>query len=105
MFAEDTGEATLFCANGETIHRKIAEPRDSNEVVRERRPDILVPDDLLYNLSLLGKLMKPAEPEIQKLIAPAAVPTEQSKPGFGLDNLMGSSQGFWGWFKNVLKLQ
>ncbi len=57
MFAEDTGEATLFLADGGTIRRKIANPRDTKEVVRERRPDILIPEDLMYNLSLLGKLM------------------------------------------------
>jgi hypothetical protein len=40
MFAEDTGEASLFLADGTTIRRIVAQPKDSNEVMRERRPDI-----------------------------------------------------------------
>jgi len=57
MFAEDTGEASLFLAEGSVIRRIVQLPRDQTEIVRQRRPDMLIPDDLLYRLSLLGKLI------------------------------------------------
>ena len=103
MFAEDSGEATLFLPNGETIRRMVAGPRDAKEVVKERRPDILLPEELIYNLQLLGKLMpKPTEETSQSKSA-----SDQSKdeaPNFDFPDLVGKSEGLWGWFKNVFKL-
>ncbi len=103
MFSEESGEATLFLSDGQTVRRTIYLPRDAQEVVKQRRPDILTPDDLLYNLSLLAKLMpKPTEQE-----QPAnTVKTEQksAQPAFSADDLMGKSQSFWGWMKGALKL-
>jgi len=57
FFAEDTGEAILILADGKRIVRTVDAAKDREEVVQMRRPDILVPDDLLYNLSLLGKVV------------------------------------------------
>ncbi len=103
MFSEESGEATLFLSDGQTVRRTIYLPRDAQEVVKQRRPDILTPDDLLYNLQLLAKLMpKPNEPEQP---ANSAKTEEQpTPPAFAVDDLMGKSQRFWGWMKGALKL-
>ena len=110
MFSEDTGEATLFLPSGDTIRRTIAAPRDTKEVVRERRPDMLVPEQIVYNLSLLGKLMsaKPSEQPVTSVQLPpqtSADPSALKSPNFDLQDIMGNSQGFWGWLKRVFKLQ
>ncbi len=99
MFSEESGEATLFLADGQTVRRTIYLPRDAQEVVRQRRPDILAPDDLMYNLSLLAKLM----PKQDEAAALNKMP-DQTAPNFNVENIMGKSQGFWGWLKNTLKL-
>lgn len=105
MFAEDTGEATLFLPDGQTIRRQIATTRDTSEVVRQRRPDILVPEDLLYNLQLLGKLVPKfdqtqSQPAQNQRMEPITSPNQN----FGFNGIMEQSDGFWGWFKNVFKL-
>ena len=105
MFSEESGEATLFLSDGQTVRRTIYLPRDAQEVVKQRRPDILTPDDLLYNLSLLAKLM-PKQNE-QEQSAAAAKPEQrqqQSAPNFEVNDLMGKSQNFWGWLKGTLKI-
>ncbi|MBS1954740.1 MAG: hypothetical protein JST89_11170 [Cyanobacteria bacterium SZAS-4] len=104
MFSEESGEATLFLSDGQTVRRTIYLPRDAQEVVKQRRPDILTPDDLLYNLSLLAKLMPKANEQEQPT---NIVKTEQpsTQPAFAVNDLMGKSQSFWGWMKSALKLQ
>lgn len=57
MFSEETGEAVLFLADGKRVRRMIAAPTDTHELVKARRPDMLIPADLLYKLSTLGKLV------------------------------------------------
>lgn len=104
MFFEDTGEATLFLADGQTIRRIIAQPRDAQEVARQRRPDLFVPEDLMYNLSLLAKLM-PKEPEPTPNTVSPQQPDLPAENNFNIDNIMGKSQGFWGWLKKALTLQ
>ena len=100
MFSEDTGEATLFLADGKTVRRTIYFPRDAQEVVRERRPDMLIPDDLMYNLSLLAKLI-PKQPE--PVSAAAAGQPAQPASTFDASALAGSSDNFWSWLKNTIK--
>jgi tetratricopeptide (TPR) repeat protein len=108
MFAEDTGEATLFLPDGKTIRRTIAPTRSEDEIVRERRPDMLIPDELMYNLSLLGKLM-PKFGEQDKTDQSQSTPhsdttaNQSAEPNFNVDNLMGDSQGFWGWLQHIFK--
>ncbi len=107
MFSEESGEATLFLSDGQTVRRTIYLPRDAQEVVKQRRPDILTPDDLLYNLSLLAKLM-PKQNE-QEQSAATAKPEQQKQqqqtaPNFEVNDLMGKSQSFWGWLKGTLKI-
>ncbi|MDR3614490.1 MAG: tetratricopeptide repeat protein [Candidatus Obscuribacterales bacterium] len=110
MFAEDTGEASLFLADGSVIRRIVQLPRDQTEIVRQRRPDMLIPDDLLYKLSLLGKLIPhpegantPVAPSVQSQIP--SIPQGPPSHGrdFKVDNVMGESQNFWGWLKNAFK--
>jgi len=57
MFSEETGEAVIFLADGRRIRRIISAPQDTHELVKARRPDMLIPADLLYKLSTLGKLV------------------------------------------------
>lgn len=65
LFSEETGEAILILADGRRIVRSVETPKDQETIVQMRRPDMLVPDDLLYNLSLLGKVVADAvSPEI-----------------------------------------
>jgi tetratricopeptide (TPR) repeat protein len=107
MFAEDTGEASLFLADGTTIRRIIAQPKDSEEVMRERRPDIVGAEDMLYGLSLLGKLIPKFDSQPQANAGASGVipqPTPQSVGGFTGDNLMSGTQSFWGWLKSVCKI-
>lgn len=104
MFSEDSGEASLFLADGTTVRRQISPARDAQEVVRQRRPDILVPQDLLYNLSLLGKLM-PRQPEqLPETTAMSTDNSEATPSNFNVNDLMGRSESFWGWLKHLFKL-
>lgn len=104
MFSEETGEATLFLADGQTVRRTIYLPRDAQEVVKQRRPDILTPDDLLYNLSLLAKLMPKANEPEPTVTNGKTTQTTVPQPPFEVNDLMGKSQRFWGWMKDALKL-
>jgi tetratricopeptide (TPR) repeat protein len=112
MFSEETGEGVLFLGDGQVIRRTIAGSRDAQDVVRERRPDIIAPAEVLYNLSLLGKLMPKSEP-LQQQQQQSQSQADQSgiqrlappqHGDFKVDDLMGNSQSFWGWLKSVLKL-
>ncbi len=110
MFSEDTGEASLFLASGEVIRRIVAQPRDAKELVAVRRPDMLVSNDVLYNLSLLGKLMpksaaaqQPPEQAVSMSSSEAPLAKSLSEPDFKADNLMGDSQNFWSWLKGLFK--
>lgn len=94
MFSEETGEAVLFQPNGETLRRKIAEPKDPHEVVLTRRPDIAFPQQLKYNLSLLARLLpRQDQPPAQNQQAP---PTN-----FTLSDVLTKHDGFFGWLKQL----
>lgn len=100
MFSEETGEGVLFLPGGSSVRRKIANPRDAEEVARERRPDILAPQgELQYNLSLLGKIIKPQQDQ-KHLPKP---PDSATAPPITVDDLLGKDEGFFGWFRNVFK--
>lgn len=76
FFSEDSGEAILILADGKRIVRTVDSPKDREAIVQMRRPDILVPDDLLYNLSLLGKVV--ADKVTSPLDAPGSDGDRQS---------------------------
>jgi tetratricopeptide (TPR) repeat protein len=103
MFSEETGEASLFLADGATIRRIVAQPKDSNEVMRERRPDISHAEDVLYGLSLLGKLIPKFDTQPITSTESVTQPTPEPAGTFRGDNLMTSTQSFWGWLKSVCK--
>jgi hypothetical protein len=96
MFAEDSGEAVLFLSNGQKIRRIIAKPKDKQTIVKERRPDMLLPQDVMIKLSTLGKLVAqdPAraleiatDTELQKILAsPPATKKNQDTYGDYHDN-------------------
>ena len=128
MFSEDTGEAVLFLASGQRIRRMITAPVDSQEVIKMRRPDVLIPKELFFNTSLLGKVVKdpPAPPPVspnpippprgmdsemdqemeQLLKRPSASPSSKSSPGpnFKIEQIMDNPTGFWNWSKRLLNL-
>lgn len=99
MFSEETGEATLF-AGGKVVRRQISVPRDSAEVVAERRPDILIPENLMYNISLLARLM-PKQGEVPPS-QPDNSTDETKQPAFAAPNMLGQSQAFFAWLKELL---
>ncbi len=100
MFSEETGEGVMFLPGGKTVRRYIAGAKDPDEVARIRRPDIVGPGELQYNLSLLGKILPRSDDAEKK-----SQEQGNSEPfsGFTVNDLMNKSQGLWGWFKDVLK--
>ncbi len=103
MFSEESGEATLFMSNGEVIRRTIALARGHEEVAQLRRPDILIPEELIYNLALMAKILpKQEEPKetvgepketAPTLKIPAILLKSDSKP-----------HSFSDWLRDVLNL-
>jgi len=103
MFSEESGEATLFMSNGEVIRKTIAVARRHEEVAQLRRPDILIPEELIYNLALMAKILpKQDEPketvgepveEAPKLKMPAKISVPELKP-----------YSFSDWLRGVLNL-
>ncbi|MBK7746308.1 MAG: hypothetical protein IPI39_03555 [Candidatus Obscuribacter sp.] len=57
MFSEETGEAVLFLEDGKKIRRHIASGRDNSDLVKERRPELLVPKEYVYKLSTQGRMI------------------------------------------------
>lgn len=108
MFSEDTGEAVLF-TNGQRIRRVIADAQETQEVLKLRRPDVLVPKELFYNTALLGKVVNsppPPAPPTQ-LHLPEGPTTEKPSlepPGFKIEQMMDNPTGFWNWFKGLVNL-
>ncbi|HEY9788000.1 MAG TPA: hypothetical protein V6D17_21610, partial [Candidatus Obscuribacterales bacterium] len=103
MFSEETGEATLFLPDGKVIRRIIAQPRDHQEIARLRRPDMLIPEEIMYNLSLFAKLL-PKDAD-----SPASAPVSESNdnaepaPKLSAVNILGSSEHVVGWLKSLFK--
>lgn len=128
MFSEDTGEAVLFLAGGQRIRRMITAPVDSQEVIKMRRPDVLIPKELFFNTSLLGKVVKdpPAPPpvsqnpippprgmdsemdqEMEQLLkhqSPSSSSKTSPPPNFKIEQIMDNPTGFWNWSKRLLNL-
>lgn len=102
MFSEDTGEAVLFLADGQKIRRIIAEPVSSDELLKLRRPDVMVPKELYYDTSLLGKVVPPIPaPPPPAAAAPTSI---KQPPPFKMEDLVGGSNGFFGWLKGLVHL-
>lgn len=96
MFSEETGEASLFLPQGQVVRRFVAPPRNRQDVALQRRPDTLAPPEMMYNLSLLGKLLpKQSEP------APQTSAPEESP---SLQELLSKPDGVWDWLKDRLRM-
>lgn len=101
MFSEESGEATLFMGNGEVIRRTIAVARGHEEVAKLRRPDILIPEELIYNLALMAKILpKQDEPKESEI---SAEPKEAA-PTLKRPEILGKPHSFTDWLKDVLNL-
>jgi hypothetical protein len=101
MFSEETGEATLFMGNGEVIRRTIAVARGHEEVAKLRRPDILIPEELIYNLALMAKILpKQDEPKESEISAE----TKESAPTLKKPEILGKPHSFTDWLKDVLNI-
>jgi hypothetical protein len=112
MFSEDTGEAVLF-TNHQRIRRVIAEAQETQEVLKLRRPDMLIPKGVFYNTALLGKVVNSPPPQLTlPSVRPPdddspAEPKEPSTlepPGFKIEQMMDNPTGFWNWFKGLVNL-
>lgn len=71
MFSEETGEALLILADGQKIRRVIASPRRNSDLIKEKRPELLLPKEYLYKLSAQGKVLDGANGE--EMVRPSAV--------------------------------
>lgn len=103
MFSEDTGEAVLFLSGGRRIRRIIAPTQSSERVVKLRRPDVLVPKELFYDFSLLGKVIG-QKPKHNKPSVPYKTKTKDSPPTFHMEKIMDESRTFVGTIRDVLRL-
>ncbi len=99
MFSEESGEATLFMANGEVIRRTIAPSRGHEEVAQLRRPDILIPEELIYNLALMAKIL-PKQEEPKETVGEL----KETAPTLKMPAIIDKPHGFSDWLKGVLNL-
>lgn len=98
MFSEETGEGVLFLRGGNSIRRKIAQPQDHEKIAQLRRPDILsAKGELQYNLSLLGKIIKP-QPS-----TPPSPLIGTNSPAIAAKEILGKNDGIFGWIRNVFR--
>lgn len=98
MYSEETGEGILFLPGQEAQRRKLHAPQDHEQVIQNRRPDIVEPKDLQYSLSLLGKLLPPGSRDGNQNNPPINGPT--------LEQLMNqANKGVWGWVKDTFKIK
>ncbi len=101
MFSEESGEATLFMGNGEVIRRTIAIARGHEEVAKLRRPDILIPEELIYNLALMAKILpKQDEPKESEI----SVEQKETAPTLKMPEILGKPHSFTDWLRDVLNL-
>lgn len=106
MFSEDTGEAVLFLADGRRIRRIIAPSQNSERIVKLRRPDVLVPKELFYDASLLGKVVAKKNPQSRSLAQKHKRTKTANKkpPTFHMEKLTGESNSLIGTIRDVLRL-
>lgn len=101
MFSEESGEATLFMGNGEVIRRTIAIARGHEEVAKLRRPDILIPEELIYNLALMAKILpKQDEPKETEITAER----KETAPTLKMPEILNKPHSFTDWLRDVLNL-
>ncbi len=101
MFSEESGEATLFMGNGEVIRRTIAVARGHEEVAKLRRPDILIPEELIYNLALMAKIL-PKQDEAKE--SEISAEPKEAAPTLKRPEILGKPHSFTDWLKDVLNL-
>jgi hypothetical protein len=101
MYSEETGEGLLFLPDGNSVRRKLAAEQAHEQVARLRRPDILNEQgELQYNLSLLGKIIKPKAAASRQSSAPAQAPDPKVT---ARELLNRNEDGIFGWIRNVFK--
>lgn len=101
MFSEESGEATLFKPDGEVIRRIVASAKGHEEIAKLRRPDILIPEELLYNLALMAKILPKADSQQTTQITGEE---KESAPKLKAPTLLSSPHTFSDWLKDVLSI-
>jgi len=101
MFSEESGEATLFMGNGEVIRRTIAIARGHEEVAKLRRPDILIPEELIYNLALMAKILPKQDATKESEIS---VEPKETAPTLKMPAILDKPRTFTDWIRDVLNL-
>lgn len=114
MFSEDTGEAVLFLSDGSKIRRIIAPKQSAEQIVKLRRPDVMVPKELLYDTSLLGKVVNRTTPKSSfRTSSPKSNVNSspildnnpnETPPTFHMEKLMDDSRTFIGVIRDALRL-
>ena len=118
MFSEDTGEAVIFLADGKRVRRYVAQPKGTNKMMELRRPDALVPDELTYDTSLLGKIIqgqldsgKNGQNKISaghsKPITPPSLRAREAPkppPSFQVEELTDGSASVMNWLRSLMRL-
>jgi tetratricopeptide (TPR) repeat protein len=122
LYSEESGQGQLFLADGTVVRRKLALAQTHEEVLRLRRPDIYNSQgELRYNLSLLGKIIKPkntANPAVQPNARQAQAAQSNSSSSSSsssnsssnsssddsVNDFLNGSQGIFGWLKNMFKM-
>ena len=114
MFSEDTGEAVLFLSDGSKIRRIIAPKQSAEQIVKLRRTDVLVPKELLYDTSLLGKVVNRTTPKSSfRTSSPKSNVNSspildnnqnETPPTFHMEKLMDDSRTFIGVIRDALRL-
>lgn len=88
LFSEETGEALLILADGQKIRRVIATPRRNSDLIKEKRPELLLPKEYLYKLSAQGKVLDAAAGE--EAVRPSAVSDANNRAEEKEDELAGN---------------
>jgi hypothetical protein len=100
IYSEETGQGQFFLADGTIVRRQLALKQAHQDVARLRRPDIYNSQgELRYNLSLLGKIIKPSQAP-----KPKTEPADAESQDESVNNLLGGSDGFLGWLKSVFRM-
>ncbi|MCC6976897.1 MAG: hypothetical protein IT343_01145 [Candidatus Melainabacteria bacterium] len=85
------------------IRKTIAIARRHEEVAQLRRPDILIPEELIYNLALMAKIL-PKQDEPKETVAEPAQEAPKLKMPARISVPDSKAYSFSDWLRGVLNL-